>query len=152
MTSKIALRVPQWSNSSVLDHRSLPPVFESRRGHIWWMFHLWICLITFGGRSAHLTYHVHKSGHKTPIIIIINKNNPLHHIWSQLDHIWSQLDHIWITSDHNLITSDHNLITTWSQLDHNAELWVSYWMSAIVRCCSYLHLCYLPTSHHEILP
>ena len=35
-----------------LDHRSLPPEFESRRGHIW--------SITFGGRSAHLTYHVQK--------------------------------------------------------------------------------------------
>ena len=25
---------PTWSSGSVLDHRSLPPVFESRRGHI----------------------------------------------------------------------------------------------------------------------
>ena len=27
--------------------------------------------ITFGCRSAHLSYHVHKSGHETPIIIAI---------------------------------------------------------------------------------
>jgi len=26
------------------------------------------CFITFGGRSAHLAYHVHKSGHKTSIV------------------------------------------------------------------------------------
>jgi len=45
-------------------------VFESRRGHIWRVFHLWLCFITFGGRSAHLPYQVHKSGCKTPIIII----------------------------------------------------------------------------------
>ena len=25
---------PPWSSGSVLNHRSLPPVFESRRGHI----------------------------------------------------------------------------------------------------------------------
>ena len=29
------------------------------------------CFITFGGRSVHLAYHVHKSGRKTSIIIII---------------------------------------------------------------------------------
>jgi len=42
---------------SVLDHRSLPPEFESRHGHIWRVFHLWICFITFGGRSDNLAYH-----------------------------------------------------------------------------------------------
>ena len=34
------------------------------------MFHL--RLITFGGRSAHLAYHVHKRGRKTSIIVILN--------------------------------------------------------------------------------
>ncbi|KAK2163697.1 hypothetical protein LSH36_75g10006 [Paralvinella palmiformis] len=29
-----SFRVPPWSSSSVLNHRSLPPVFEFRRGHI----------------------------------------------------------------------------------------------------------------------
>jgi len=62
---------PPWCSGSVLDHRSLPPVFESRRGHIWRLFHLSLRLITFGGRSAHLAYYVHKSGRKTAIIIII---------------------------------------------------------------------------------
>ena len=62
--------VPPWSSGSVLDHRSLPPVFESRHGHIWRAFHVWLHFITFGGRSAHLAYHVHKSGCKTSIIII----------------------------------------------------------------------------------
>ena len=56
---------------SVLDHRSLPPEFESRRGHIRKVFHLRLRFITFGGRSAHLAYRVHKSGGKTSIIIII---------------------------------------------------------------------------------
>ena len=46
-------------------------MFESRRGHIWRLFHLWLRFITVGGRSAHLAYHVHKSGRKTSIIIII---------------------------------------------------------------------------------
>ena len=64
-------RAPPWSSGSVLDHRSLPPVFESRRGHVWRLFHLWIRFITFGGRSAHLAYLVYKPGRKTLIIIII---------------------------------------------------------------------------------
>jgi len=38
---------------------------------IWRVFHLWVRFITFGGRSAHLADHVHKSGRKTLIIIII---------------------------------------------------------------------------------
>ena len=65
------VRAPPWSSGSVLDHRSLPRVFEPRRGHIWRLFRLSLRLITFGGRSAHLAYHVHKSGHKTSIIIIV---------------------------------------------------------------------------------
>ena len=48
---------------SALDHISLPPEFESRRGHIWGVFHLWFRFITFGDRSAHLTYHVHTNHH-----------------------------------------------------------------------------------------
>jgi len=62
---------PPWSSGSVLDHISLPPVFESRRGHIRRLFRLSLRLITFGGRSAHLAYIVHKIGRKTSIIIII---------------------------------------------------------------------------------
>jgi len=65
------LGAPPWSSGSMLDHRSLPPMFEYRRGHIWRLFRLWLRLITFGGRSAHLAYLVHKSGRKTSIIIII---------------------------------------------------------------------------------
>ena len=55
---------------SALDHGSLQSEFESRRGHILRVFHLWLRFITFGGRSAHLAYRVHKSGRKTPIIIV----------------------------------------------------------------------------------
>ena len=61
---------PPWCSGSVLDYISLPPVFESLRGHMWRVFHLWLRFITFGGRSAHLAYLVHKSGRNTPIIII----------------------------------------------------------------------------------
>ena len=56
---------------SVLDHRSLPSVFEYRRGYIWRLFHLCVHFITFEGRSVHLAYHVHKCGHKTSTLIII---------------------------------------------------------------------------------
>ena len=65
-------RAPPWSRGSVLNYRSLPPEFESRRGHIWRLFHLWLRFITFGGCSAHLAYHVHKSGRKTSINQSIN--------------------------------------------------------------------------------
>jgi len=54
-----------------LDHRSVPPQFESQLGHIWRLFHLWLCFISFGSRSAHLAYHVHKSGRKTSIIVFL---------------------------------------------------------------------------------
>jgi len=69
---------PPLSNGSVLDHTSPPPVFETRRGHIRRMFHLWLRFITFEGSSGHLAYHVHKSGPKTSIIIIII----IHESWS----------------------------------------------------------------------
>ena len=75
MTSTIMYRAPPWSSGSVLDHRSLPPVFESRRGHIWRLFRLLLRLIIFGGRSAQLAYLMHKSGRKTSIIIIYQ------HVW-----------------------------------------------------------------------
>ena len=71
MPTPTAYRAPPWSSGSVLDYRSLSPVFKSRRGHIWRLFRLWLLLITFGGRSAHLAYRMHKSGRKTSIIIII---------------------------------------------------------------------------------
>jgi len=56
---------------SALDHRSLPPEFEPRRGHIWRVFHLRLRFVTFRGSSGHLAYYVHKSGRKTSITIII---------------------------------------------------------------------------------
>ena len=61
---------PPWSSGSVLDHRSLPSGFESRSGHTWMFCRPWLRLITFGGRSAHSAYHVHKSGRKTATINI----------------------------------------------------------------------------------
>ena len=60
---------------SVLDHRSLPPQFESHYGHIWRVFHLWIRFIILGGRSAHLAFHVHKGGRKTPVVILVRDFN-----------------------------------------------------------------------------
>jgi len=56
---------------SALDHRSLPPEFESWCRHIWRGFHHWLRFITLAGRSAHLAYHVHKSGRKTSTIFIV---------------------------------------------------------------------------------
>ena len=41
------------------------PEFKSRCGHSWREFHLWLCFITFGGRSANSAYHANKSGCKT---------------------------------------------------------------------------------------
>ena len=35
------------------------------------VFHFWLRFFTFGGRSAHLAYHMHKNSHKTPIITMI---------------------------------------------------------------------------------
>ena len=59
------LGAPPWSSGSVLDHRLLPPVFESRRGHIWRLFRLSLRLIAFGGR-------------KTSIIIIFTLSQSSH--------------------------------------------------------------------------
>ena len=61
---------------SVLDHRSLPSEFESRRGRIWRLFHLRSRFIAFGGRSAHLSYHVPNSCRKTSI-----NHQPLQGLW-----------------------------------------------------------------------
>ena len=49
---------------STLDHRSLPPEFASRCGHIWRVFQLWLVC------SVHLAYHVPKYGRKMSIIIL----------------------------------------------------------------------------------
>ena len=73
--SVIQIVGPPWSSGSVLDYRSLPPVFKSQRGHILRLFCLSLRLITFGGRSPHLAYLVHKSGRKTSIIIIVSNTN-----------------------------------------------------------------------------
>jgi len=59
---------PPRSSGSALDHKSLLSKFKSRLGRIWTVFHIWLRFITFGSRSAHLAYPVHKSGRKTPII------------------------------------------------------------------------------------
>jgi len=70
----ISLRHCRFHDNSILsslDHGSLPPEFESRRGHVWTLFRHLLIFITFGGRSAHLAYLVHKRGRKTWIIIII---------------------------------------------------------------------------------
>jgi len=66
---------------SELDHRSVPPEFKSWRRNIW-RSPLWLIFITFGGRLAHLSYHVHKSGRKTSIIITCE--SPYDHIWPAL--------------------------------------------------------------------
>jgi len=65
-------RAPPWSSGSVLDHRSLPPGFEFRRGHIWRLFHLWPSFINDLWRSlGPFSLPFAQNGRKTPIIIII---------------------------------------------------------------------------------
>ena len=49
---------------SAISHRSIAPRFKPRPGYVRRVFHLTLRLITFGGRSAHLAYAVHKSGRK----------------------------------------------------------------------------------------
>ena len=51
------------------------------------LFHSWLRFITFGGRSAHLVYHVHKSGHKISIIIIVIIINTHTHTHIHITHI-----------------------------------------------------------------
>ena len=77
----------------MLDHTSLPPVFKSQRGHIWWLFHLLIRFIRFGGRSPHLADHVDKSCRKTPIIIVTLKPNWVAHDKNLSEHVPQTLPH-----------------------------------------------------------
>ena len=44
---------------SVVGRRSTAPEFKLQPGYASGVFHLSLRLITFGSRSAHLTYHVH---------------------------------------------------------------------------------------------
>ena len=92
------LRAPLWSNVSVLDHRSLPPVFKSWHGHIWRLFHLWLCFITFGGCLAHLAYCVHRSVHKTSIIICawLQNGNTHRPIIINYPALWTGLFNMWL--------------------------------------------------------
>ena len=71
---KLIINFITWSlvSKNVLTAMAQCPEFESRYGHIWRMFHLWLRFITVGVRSAHLVHHVHKSGRKTLLVIIID--------------------------------------------------------------------------------
>jgi len=50
---------------SAFGRRYIAPGFKPQSGYARRMFHLSLRLINFGGCSTHLTYFVHKSGHKT---------------------------------------------------------------------------------------
>ena len=50
---------------SMVNHRSIAPGFKPWPDYVRRVFYLWLCLIIFGGHSAHLAYFVHKSGRKT---------------------------------------------------------------------------------------
>ena len=54
--------------SSAGGHRSIAPGFKLRPGYVRRLFHLSLRLITFGGRSAHLAYHVDNSDRKTATV------------------------------------------------------------------------------------
>jgi len=83
------------------------------RVHIWRMFHLWLRFITFGGRSAYLAYHVHKSGRKTPIVIIIitNRANQL-----QIYLYIEDSNFIMITQSDHRVSSFFRMLTVWRKL------------------------------------
>jgi len=118
----------------VLDHRSLPPVFESRRGHIWRLFRL----ITFGGLSAHLAYLVRRSGLKTSIIIITTtKSN--NQWWLISTFIKCSLIRFLGLSQQELddiVENDSNIVICWK--------WYSYCIVAILFCVIIYSLIYLP--------
>ena len=61
------VRAPRGLADSAVGHRSIAPGFKPRPGYIKKIFHLTFCLITFGGRSAHLASIMHKRGLKTAI-------------------------------------------------------------------------------------
>ena len=50
---------------SAVGHISIAPGFKPWPGYVRRVFNLSPCLITVGGRSAHLGYIMHKSGRKT---------------------------------------------------------------------------------------
>jgi len=66
------LNILRGLTGSGLDHISLQPEFESRREHIWRLFHLWLRFIPFGCRSAYFAFLVHKGGRKPSIVVILN--------------------------------------------------------------------------------
>ena len=99
---------------SVLDHRSPTPEFEHRHGHIWWVFHLWLRFIIFGGRSAHLANHVHKSGRKTSIIIIINHRHPSTNSHPAVTGVSYFSTELWLSHHHHHHVFD--LTSAWAKL------------------------------------
>ena len=55
---------------SAAGRRSLAPVFKPRSSYIRRVFRLSLRLITFGGRSAHLAYLVHKSSRNRANVVL----------------------------------------------------------------------------------
>ena len=107
---------------SALDHRSLPPEFESRCGHIWRVFHLWPHFITFGSRLAHLTYHAHRCDHKTSIIIIQRSLCPVLYLFNQpMDALKSVSDGCLSTPflDHRLLDPERGIFLEQSVLNQD---------------------------------
>ena len=75
MIYKAVCHQPPSSSSNVLDHRSLSPVFESRRGQISWLFHPRLHFITVENRLTHLAYYLHNHHHR---VISLRKD---HELW-----------------------------------------------------------------------
>jgi len=63
-------RCPHGSTVNAAGHTTLTPLFELQLGYIWTLFRHSLRPITFGSRSAHLAYRVHKSGRKTVAFIL----------------------------------------------------------------------------------
>ena len=89
-------------------------------GHIWRLFHLWLCFITFGGRLAHLAYHVHKSGRKTLIIIIFWEITEVLLLVAfsesslSFGHVWQVPVYVFVTSIRWGIQSSFGVESWWS--------------------------------------
>jgi hypothetical protein len=108
----ILLNVPIFilpPRSNMIANRSIAPGFKPRPGYVSRVFQLWLRLITFGDRSAHLTCLKNKSGRKTATFFINKIPFYDYHISLCLsEDIWFQIyvmNYIWTSSVNNMANS-----------------------------------------------
>ena len=73
---------PPWPNWYSARGGPQIPNFKPRLGYIRRLFHLSLRFMTFGGRSAHLGYLVHRSGRKTGTFLL----DPAHSAKNEIVH------------------------------------------------------------------